>query len=162
MIYRAEYDKLTKAITISIILLLIFLDAFITYISIKENFISLAIVITILFFVILFIPYIYSPKEYELAENGIVIKRIAKDILIPYEKINDVKSIDMNLKAIRLWASGGLYGYFGLFRFPKIGKVWAYLKRGKNVLLIDADKKYAISPENVELFLMELKSKIKK
>ncbi|MCD6447529.1 MAG: PH domain-containing protein [Thermoplasmata archaeon] len=162
MEYNAEYDKLAKGMTIFIIIFTLSLMILITYMAILlENLPIVAIVIDALLIAIIIIPYFYAPKSYEIAENGVIIRRVANDIVIPYEKIKNFYVTDIGLKVVRLWASGGLYGYFGLFRVPKIGRVWAYLKRRRNVVLIEADKKYAVAPENVEIFIEELKAKLR-
>jgi hypothetical protein len=54
----------------------------------------------------------------------------------------------------RLWASGGLYGYFGIFIFKGIGKVWMYVTNRNNLVLVEdaKHKKYLISPDNADRF----------
>ncbi len=159
MEYQAEYDKLAKGVTVFVVVFLLLLLVLITYISIRENLLILSIFIDPLLLSIIILPYFYAPRSYELAENGLIIKRVAGNVIIPYEEIRNFYVVDIGLKVVRLWASGGLYGYFGLFYVPKIGRVWAYLKRRRNVVVIEADKKYAVAPENLELFLEELKGK---
>lgn len=74
-----------------------------------------------------------------------------------YSKVKGVSVIDLPL-GIRLWASGGLYGYYGLFYLDKLGKVWVYATRRKRVLLLKVNNKYIISPENLEVFLKLLEN----
>jgi len=54
-----------------------------------------------------------------------------------------------------------LFGWFGVFHVPGIGEVWVYARRRNDFVLIKADKKYLISPENPKRFITELKEKLR-
>jgi hypothetical protein len=49
-----------------------------------------------------------------------------------------------------------------VFHIPGIGEVWIYARRTKDFVLIKADRKYLISPENPQMFITELKEKLKR
>ncbi len=48
-----------------------------------------------------------------------------------------------------------------MFHVPGIGEVWVYARRRNDFVLIKADKKYLISPENPKRFITELKEKLR-
>ena len=158
MIYEAKYDKLVISISLFVIILCLSITIIVSYAAIKEGDEWISFIVILINFFILVVPYIFSPRGYENSIEGIIVRRIAKDVVIPYEKIKNAYISNFSLKGVRLWASGGLYGYFGLFYVSGLGKVKAYLTRRKNIIVIKADEKYAISPENPEQFLMELKT----
>ncbi len=55
---------------------------------------------------------------------------------------------------IRLWGSGGLFGYYGLFRTSTLGKcTWYATDRKKLVVLIAERKTTIYSPDDIEGFL---------
>ncbi|RLI86194.1 MAG: hypothetical protein DRP01_04710 [Archaeoglobales archaeon] len=112
-----------------------------------------AVIVIFICLGILLIPYLFAPKSFELTQSGIVVRRLLRS----YSKVKGVSVIDLPL-GIRLWASGGLYGYYGLFYLDKLGKVWVYATRRKRVLLLKVNNKYIISPENLEVFLKLLEN----
>jgi len=61
---------------------------------------------------------------------------------------NDVRG------CIRLWGSGGWFGYYGLFRTAALGRcTWYVTDRSRMVVLITGSKTYLFSPDDVEGFL---------
>ncbi len=64
------------------------------------------------------LSYAYSPRGYTLAERSIVVKRLIGGARIPLERVREARrttSADLR-GCIRLWGSGGMFGYYGLFR----------------------------------------------
>ncbi len=122
----------------------------------------LTIVTSTLLFIIFVVIYAYTPREVMLDEKGIVIRRIFGQIIIPYGKIKGVSFIDkLGWKTVRIFGSGGLFGWFGLFYVPEVGEVYVYAKRRDNLVLVKADKNYLIAPENPEEFIQSLLKKLK-
>jgi hypothetical protein len=55
---------------------------------------------------------------------------------------------------MRLFGSGGFFGYYGLFRTTKFGKCTCYVTNRKNMVVIVADSKTTLySPDDVDGFL---------
>jgi hypothetical protein len=83
----------------------------------------------------------------------IIIERIIGDVEITVSE--ESKIWKWTWLGIRLWASGGLYGYFGIFFFRGIGKVKMYATNRNNLVLVKDAKntKYLISPDNVDKFM---------
>jgi len=110
-------------------------------------------VIIILYVAIVLVPFLWAPRGYILQKNLIIIKRIIGDERI----IVSEKSKIWKWKwwGIRLWGSGGLYGYFGIFFFREICKVKMYATNRNNLVLVkDAnDTKYLVSPDNLDKFM---------
>jgi hypothetical protein len=108
------------------------------------------------------ITYAYVPKEIILENDRLVIKRVIGKVDIPYKQIREVSYLEkLKSKIIRLFGSGGLYGWFGIFYVSGIGKVHMYARRMSNFVLIKADKNYLLSPENPKEFVKNLKSLLK-
>jgi len=161
--FKAPYDRLVKAITSALIAGLLALIAGFSYLALSEReiagFIALAIVIVITI-PTLIIPYLYSPRAFGITVKGILVKRPLKSFLIPYEDIISVRRVSWTWKGIRLFASGGLYGYFGLFQISGLGRAWMYVTNRDKMLLIETKRgvKYIISPSDPQLFMEKLKS----
>jgi len=160
---KAKYDLLTKIITYTFVIMPTATDIWITYLAIKSNIFSIAIFINILIIPIFVILYLFSPQKYIITTNGILIKRPLRSFLIPYINIESVNKISWTWKHIRLFASGGLYGFYGLFRVYKLGNVWMYVTNRKNIILIKlkGGNKYMISPDDPLTFINKVTNMIK-
>ncbi len=162
---RARYDSLTKSITLGVWAGIILIDVatlYHVYAEITEptQLIAGSLIILGLTFGVLLGLYPFSPRGFELTLSGIVIRRTLRSFEIPYKDIVEVKRVDWTWKGIRLFASGGLYGHFGLFHFSRLGRVWAYVTdHHKTVLIKTKDgTQYMLSPEDPEAFLERLKA----
>lgn len=160
--FGAPYDCVVKAVTGTVIVGLLALFAWISCLALSEGgligFTVLLSLIT-LYFLIVFLPYLFSPRGFILTTNGILIKRHLRSILIPYDEISDVRRVSWTWRAIRLGASGGLYGFFGLFRVKGLGRAWMYVTDRSKMIFIETKqgKKYIISPSDPQTFLERLK-----
>jgi hypothetical protein len=99
--------------------------------------------------------YVFAPTGYALTEDGLLIQRIAKNVLIKYSDIAEVRLMPGNeiLGGIRLFGVGGLFGYYGIFYNPEIGRYTAYATRANNRIFIQtkAGKKIVITPDDTSL-----------
>jgi hypothetical protein len=158
--YSFPVGRSVKIITLLTYLLLLIL--FYWFYIFKEIFSPIFALVTISVFVIIAITYVYTPKEIILENDRLVIKRVIGKVEIPYKQIREVSYLEkLKSKIIRLFGSGGLYGWFGIFYVSEIGKVHMYARRMSNFVLIKADKNYLLSPENPKEFVKNLKSLLK-
>ncbi len=118
-----------------------------------------ASIASILLIVVFAVTYLYSPKRIVLEEDKIIIERVLGKVEIPYTDIREV-SLVSRPKMLRLFGSGGLFGYFGLFNFEG-ETVHVYTKRLKDLVLIKASKTYLIAPDNPDEFMKSLKYKLR-
>jgi len=120
------------------------------------------ILISIPLFIVFSVVYAYTPKEVVLEDEQLVIKKVFGKVSISYSKIEEISYFKkLSWKTIRLFGSGGLFGWFGIFHVPGIGEVWIYARRTRDFVFIKADRKYLISPENPQMFIAALKEKLK-
>jgi hypothetical protein len=103
------------------------------------------------------ITYLYYPKRYLMdSDNLCVVRpigkiRINRDDILLIEKLSpeDLKGI------YRKAASGGLFGYIGLFNTGKHGDIHVYTGSLKDHLVfvkLKSGKQYLFSPKNVQEF----------
>jgi hypothetical protein len=110
-------------------------------------------VVSVLFIAILLGTYIHSPRAYTITEESIEINRMVGNLIIRRDEIKSIQLVDKLEVWRRIWASGGLFGYFGLFSLKGGKKAKVYTTRWNQVLLIKTKKKvYAISPAEPEKF----------
>jgi hypothetical protein len=61
--------------------------------------------------------------------------------------------------SLRLWGSGGLFGYYGLFRTTTLGKCWWYLtSRDNAIVVITANVTALFSPDDTNGFLAAVRN----
>jgi hypothetical protein len=107
------------------------------------------------------LTYLYSPRSYEISNREILIKRLIGAISLPLDGIHELRAgTDGDFRACtRLWASGGLFGYFGLFKTTQLGKCrWYMTNRHNSVIIVTDVMTVVISPDDVPGFLASARS----
>ncbi|MGA2212988.1 MAG: PH domain-containing protein [Bryobacteraceae bacterium] len=150
MPFSASYDLATKIISAFVCLFLLAAVAF-THI----------LVVAAPVLLIILLSYAYSPRGYILSDGTIFVRRFAGEARIPLDDVREVRRAtpDDFRRTIRLWASGGLFGYYGLFTTAKLGKSTWYLTNRKNsVVVITGTKTALFSPDDVDGFLNAMRA----
>ena len=131
----------------------------ILYISFVESNPSFASAIPFIILpLVLVLTWLFHPIKYVVDGSSLIIKKPLGSIKIPLREIREVSKIDRGgiLAGFRLFGSGGLFGYFGAFRFRDHGTVSMWATDKNKLVFIRTDfKKYVISPDNVVEFLEE-------
>jgi hypothetical protein len=157
MVFKNPLDNFTKIL--SALVFLIPLGIFF-FVNISEGFELTSLIVFIIILPIFAITWALHPQDYTVNEQGISIKRPYKSILIA---ANDIKSIEAltpaDLKySMRLFGSGGFFGYFGLFANQKLGRYHIYAGNRVNpVLILTEKKKYVLTPTDPEGFIAAVK-----
>jgi hypothetical protein len=107
------------------------------------------------------LAYAYSPLGYIVSQQSIIVRRLVGNATIPLEGVQEVRvttSDDMR-GCIRLWGSGGLFGYYGWFRTSKLGRsIWYVTNRKKMIVVRTGAKTALFSPDEVDGFLASLRA----
>ena len=146
----APWDNLVKGITACIFVFIIIL--LVLFNSIIDNVLILG-GITLLYAFVLGIPYLWAPQGYFISKKTIVVRRLIGDVTFRF--IKEPRRWRWTWWGVRLFASGGLYGYFGLFSFKGIGRVWMYATNRHNLVLVKTEqgRKVVLSPKDPEEFI---------
>ncbi|CAL1517172.1 PH domain-containing protein [Chitinophaga sp. MM2321] len=160
MKYSAEHDTFSKIITHLIIIIgLLMLMAFSTAIPGAKAPGSIAILVL---FIAIFITWGFSPRYYQITHDGILIRRPFSNIFLPFEDMKAADIIDNTTLrgSIRLFGSGGLFGYLGIYKSAYMGnyQMWC-TNRSSLVLIVCNYKKIIISPSDNLAFMIELNDK---
>jgi len=150
MSFTASYDRTTKVV--STIVCLGLLAVMFAVHSIALGCLSL---------LIMFLGYAYSPRGYALEGRAIVMTRAIGTVRIPLEDVREARKAtpDDFRGCIRLWGSGGLFGYYGLFSTAQLGKsTWYVTNRSNAVVLITGAKTILVSPDDPYEFLAAIGS----
>ena len=150
--FPASYDSTTKIMSAVICVMLVVIAA--------ATRIELAAGVGV---ILIGLSYGYSPRRYTVSERSVMVSRLIGNVRIPLDDVREIRSAaaDDLRGAIRLWASGGLFGYYGLFRTPKLGKcTWYLTNRSHAVVLITGAKTALFSPDDVDGFLAAVRTAV--
>jgi hypothetical protein len=146
MSFTASWDSLTKVISAVVVVLLLGPAIFVLRSPLASG-------IGIL---VLVLAYAWSARGYQIIDGTLRIRRLAGSVRIPLESIREARQAtpeDLS-GCVRLFGSGGLFGWYGLFRTSKLGKsTWYVTDRSHAVVLVTPEKTLLISPDEVERFL---------
>lgn len=112
--------------------------------------------IAVLSLLIMLGAYAYSVRGYAVTEGSIVVRRLAGSVRLPLTQVREARRAGPEdfQGCIRLWGSGGLFGYYGVFRTSKLGRCTWYLTDRKRAVVVRTDAKTALySPDDVDGFL---------
>lgn len=99
--------------------------------------------------------YLFSPQKYVLRDRALVIQRAVRSVVLPFEQIESVEVLSPEdvSGAFRYFGVGGLFGYYGRFWRPELGRVTFYLKNKTNPIAITTKRgeKLIVSPDSPEM-----------
>ena len=160
-IYECLQSKTVKwlsAIFYSVVILSVFV---IMYLLAKGVYnLIIAWVIMALILIPSILSFFIFPMYVVADDEGVGVRTLARTKLIPYENIDRIVRVDeqplfTRLSTIRLFGSGGVFGYIGWFRSKGLGTFLSYATDEKNVFLIYRKKgtPVAISVNDPDEFL---------
>ncbi len=107
------------------------------------------------------LAYGFSPRAYLVAGETVRVQRLIGAAVIPLRAVGDARRAtrDDFRGCIKLFGSGGLFGYYGLYRTSSLGKsTWYLTSRSKAVVLHTGGKTSLFSPDDTEGFLEALQA----
>ena len=107
------------------------------------------------------VAFTYSPRGYVVSAGGITVKRLIGNVFVPRGEVREIRpATGEDIEgAIRVSGSGGLFGYYGLFRTPKLGRCRLYLTdRSKIVVLVTGSHTTLFSPDDVTGFVRAIRA----
>lgn len=165
--YEVTPGKMVRGLTIGVILLFIALGVgiplLIYYIDGMGFVLMLTTVFQVaLFLVILLLSLAYSPRFYLLSEKGVTIDMPIKPVSIPIGTITKVEERDFKAhKLVKKWGNSGLFSISGNFWDKAEGNMKFYAKNN-NYVMIYAEHKYVLSPDDRFLFVSHLRNYVEK
>ncbi|MBV9771071.1 MAG: hypothetical protein JOZ32_15970 [Bryobacterales bacterium] len=149
MEFSASYDRTAKIVSTLVCLVLLSLTLVIHNIT-----------VTCLSILIIVVAYAYSPRGYVLEDGAIFVKRLISSARVLLEDVRDARRATPGdfRSCLRLWGSGGLFGYYGLFTTAKLGKsTWYVTNREKGVVVIAGPKTVLFSLDDPDEFLAAIR-----
>ncbi len=109
---------------------------------------------------LLIAAYVYSPTAYTIADQSVVVERPVGSVRVPLDGIREARAAtkDDFRRCIRLFGSGGLFGYYGVFLTSKLGRsTWYVTNRSNAVVVITNTKTLVFSPGDVDRFVAAIR-----
>jgi Ca2+/Na+ antiporter len=160
--FTATMDKTVKKSTLFSLLMFVLIFIYFLYISMQSGNYLATILFLILAFLSYLLPLLFRPQKYIITDNELEIKRTVGSVKIRLEDIKKVERIDETaLRGIkRVFGSGGIFGYFGIFKNKELGTMRLYTTRKDErvYILTSEGKNIIISPDNSEEFVQALKT----
>jgi len=151
--FRARYDGLTIAIT-GLSLAILGGVAFWGLVLVPIRFFWVVVVATSL---VVLVTYALSPRGFSLSPDGLRIHRPFGPHVLPYTRIRSARRAQPNeLCGLRTFGSGGMFGFFGWFWSRKLGHYRTYVTNRREMVLVEAERPYLLSPERPDDFLRSL------
>lgn len=110
-------------------------------------------VVLLISVLIIVLAYAYSPRGYSVWQGEITIKRIAGSVRLNLRDARELRraTADDLRGTLRLFGSGGMFGYYGLFRTSKLGRAWWYVTDRSNIVIVVTGAGVTlISPDDVD------------
>ncbi|MGD0094915.1 MAG: PH domain-containing protein [Terracidiphilus sp.] len=112
---------------------------------------------------VIVLTYLFSPRSYQITDRFLLVKRWVGNVRVPLESIHELRlaTADDIRASIRLWASYGLFGYYGLFKTAQLGRCkWYMRNREKPVILVTGNGTLLLGPDDALGFLAAVRSSV--
>ena len=147
----------------AIILTLIITGALVAgCIVIRHEMIGFCSILSILLIIVVF-SLIYAPVTIAADPANVSVRSVLRRMRIPIAEIESVELFQPTMGAIRVCASGGYMGYWGIFREGDIGRYVGYYGRSSDCFLIRMKNgdKYVLGCENPARMVEYIKGNVK-
>jgi hypothetical protein len=103
-----------------------------------------------------------APLSLEISETQLTLNKIRGNLVIEFSQIAHIDVYKPNFSELRLFGSGGFFGYIGIFRNSKTGNYRAYVGDYSQSFLIQTQTgiKYVLSCENRDAIVQTIKKYI--
>ena len=136
-------DTLSKFLTLGVVALLVAIGrssfkTLLKYNDIDKTTILIHSGILLSFIAIILGSYLFSPRNYEIQNGQLVIKRLIGAKVINLTDITEIRKINKGemVGTFRTFGSGGLFGYYGKFYNSTFGHMTYYTTQRKNMILL--------------------------
>ncbi len=147
--FMARYDTTTQIVTGVVFAILIFVSI-----------VTKSLIVSALGAALLVLAYAWSPRRYAISGRMILVKRLFGNVSIPLDSVRAVRPAtnDDFRSCIRVWGSGGLFGYYGTFSTTSLGdSTWYVTDRGKAAIVFTNERTIVLSPDDAPAFVAAIR-----
>lgn len=149
-VFNIQWSKWVKTMTLVLSILIILSAILISYALFTGGFTWIGLS----FFIVIPLVYLsamaFAPISIFIDKDTFVIKRIFGSKTISRSDIAEAYTYEHNEYMLKLIGSSGLFGYTGIFKSKKEGRVFSYVGDYDQafILVLNNKKKYLISSED--------------
>lgn len=112
---------------------------------------------------LLLFGFLYTPLSVSVDSNYVKVSSLLKVRKIKLENIKSVELFQPTMGAIRIFASGGFMGYWGLFREGDVGNYMAFFGKSSDCFMIKTNNgdKYVFGCKDPKIMVEEIKRRLK-
>lgn len=153
---RIRYSRFATAVTV-VVYCLLFAGCIATVRDERAFFILLAIYLTLIVGGLL-----YGPAYVEVDKDNIILGSLLRHKKITLRDVESVELFRPTMGAIRIFASGGFIGYWGIFKEGDIGRYYAFYGKSSDCFLVRMKNgdKYVVGCENPDDIIAYVSSHI--
>ena len=120
------------------------------------------IILIVVTVALLLLAALYAPLYVEVDSNFVTVKSLFKRKRLRIEEIKSVELFQPTMGAIRICASGGFMGYWGLFKEGDVGNYIAFFGKSSDCFMIRMknEDKYVLGCKNPKKMVEEIKKRI--
>lgn len=106
------------------------------------------------------LSWAWSPRGYVVSKDAIRVQRLIGTATLPLAGVREARPAtrDDLCGAIRLFGSGGMFGYYGLFRTRRLGRSYWYVTDRSKAVVVAGTKTAVFSPDDVDGFLAAVRA----
>ncbi len=113
------------------------------------------------FSLVLFVVGQMAPTGYRLAPDGLRVERRSRATVIPYRAIRAVDRTPRQLGGIMLVGSRGVFGRFGRYWSPGLGRYRLYLANREHLVWLETERGLVgLSPDRPDEFVERLRARL--
>lgn len=111
---------------------------------------------------LLLLGALYAPIYVEVDSNFLSVKSLLKRRRLRLEDIKSLELFQPTMGAIRIFASGGFMGYWGLFKEGDVGNYIAFFGKSSDCFMIKMKNgdKYVFGCKNPKMMVDEIRKRI--
>jgi hypothetical protein len=149
--FGAHHDRMTQIVSACVVVALVAAPLSVARAGLIAVFVALGASLTAIA-----IAFAFSPRGFEISGEEFRVRRIIGDVVFPLVSLQfarEATPADFR-GCVRLWGSGGLFGYYGLFWSKALGKSrWYVTDRSKAIILTNGSQTVLVSPEDRDGFV---------
>lgn len=155
---KIDYSRYSTILTVCVILLL-FIGCIAT-VHVKSTF----FILLPCYILLLIVALLCRPSYIEATPQNIIMGCVIRKRKIPMHDVESVKPFQPTMGAVRIFASGGFMGYWGIFKEGDVGRYYAFYGKASDCFIVRMKNgdKYVLGCAGANKMIEYINSQIKK
>ncbi len=158
---KLSWSKFVKTITVLVTLLLLVAAVSVVW-GLQQSTDSVGFAVLILIVAVPFCFILQTPVRIQIVGQQLILKKIVGNVTINISDIREIGVFVPDSIELRLFGSGGLYGYIGIFRNSELGNYRSYVGNYSQsfYVVLNNNRKYVFSCRDREEVIASVQQKM--